>query len=80
MRLFYSNPECTSGQLVIANFDSQYKILHFHHGGLDRLAKLFEQWNAIKSKSVKDVSLYLKRKYQFKNDRAHRLQFRTSSY
>lgn len=56
MRLFYSNPECTSGQLVIASFDSQYKILHFHHGGLDKLAKLFEQWNLIKSKSVKDVS------------------------
>ncbi|KAI6217384.1 TBC1 domain family member 16 [Aphelenchoides fujianensis] len=56
MRLFFSNPECTCGQLVIASLDSQYKILHFHHGGLDRLAKIFEDWNAIKSRSVKDGS------------------------
>lgn len=55
MRIFYSNVECTSGQLVIASPDSQYKILHFHHGGLDRLGQLFEQWNSIKSRSVKDV-------------------------
>lgn len=72
MRLFYSNPECTSGQLVIASFDSQYKILHFHYGGLDKLAKLFEQWNAIKSKSVKDVSLSkLSIQYHFRD--LHRL-------
>lgn len=58
MRMFFSNSECTSGQLVIASPDSQYKILHFHHEGLDKLAKLFEQWNAIKSRSVKDVSNY----------------------
>uniref|UniRef100_A0A1I7WB83 Rab-GAP TBC domain-containing protein n=1 Tax=Heterorhabditis bacteriophora TaxID=37862 RepID=A0A1I7WB83_HETBA len=56
MRLFYSNPECTSGQMVIASPDSHYKILHFHHGGLDKLAQLFEQWTAIKAKSVKDGS------------------------
>uniref|UniRef100_A0AC34GWK5 Rab-GAP TBC domain-containing protein n=1 Tax=Panagrolaimus sp. ES5 TaxID=591445 RepID=A0AC34GWK5_9BILA len=56
MRLFYSNPEYTCGQLVIASPDSRYKILHFHHGGLDKLAQIFEQWNAIKSKSVKDGS------------------------
>ncbi|EYC34590.1 hypothetical protein Y032_0001g483 [Ancylostoma ceylanicum] len=56
MRLFYSNPECTCGQLVIASPDSHYKILHFHHGGLDKLAELFEQWSAIKAKSVKDGS------------------------
>uniref|UniRef100_A0A914EL90 Rab-GAP TBC domain-containing protein n=1 Tax=Acrobeloides nanus TaxID=290746 RepID=A0A914EL90_9BILA len=56
MRIFYSNVECTSGQLVIASPDSQYKILHFHHGGLDKLGQLFEQWNAIKSRSVKEDS------------------------
>uniref|UniRef100_A0A1I7ZV93 Rab-GAP TBC domain-containing protein n=1 Tax=Steinernema glaseri TaxID=37863 RepID=A0A1I7ZV93_9BILA len=56
MRLFYSNPECTCGQLVIASPDSQYKILHFHHGGMDKLAQLFEQWNVVKAKSVKDGS------------------------
>ncbi|CAJ0566015.1 unnamed protein product, partial [Mesorhabditis spiculigera] len=56
MRLFFSNPENTSGQLVIATHDSHYKILHFHHGGLDKLAQLFEQWSAIKARSVKEGS------------------------
>uniref|UniRef100_A0A914WIR9 Rab-GAP TBC domain-containing protein n=1 Tax=Plectus sambesii TaxID=2011161 RepID=A0A914WIR9_9BILA len=56
MRLFYSNPECTCGQLVIASPEAQYKILHFHHGGLDKLAQIFEQWNAVRAKSVKEGS------------------------
>ncbi|WKY14334.1 hypothetical protein Q1695_000127 [Nippostrongylus brasiliensis] len=56
MRLFYSNADRTSGQLVIASLDSHYKILHFHHGGLDKLAQLFEQWSAVKAKSVKNGS------------------------
>lgn len=38
LRLLFSDRECTSGQLVIASKESQYKIFHFHHGGLDRLA------------------------------------------
>lgn len=33
------------GQVVIASRESQYKILHFHHGGLDKLAEIFEDWN-----------------------------------
>uniref|UniRef100_A0AC35U4G2 Rab-GAP TBC domain-containing protein n=1 Tax=Rhabditophanes sp. KR3021 TaxID=114890 RepID=A0AC35U4G2_9BILA len=56
MRLFYSNSECNSGQLVIASLDSQYKILHFHHGGLNKLAHLFEQWNVVKGRGLKDGS------------------------
>lgn len=55
MRLFFSTNDTTSGQLVIATWDSHYKILHFHHGGLDKLAQLLEQWSVIKTKSVKDV-------------------------
>ncbi|UMM41865.1 hypothetical protein L5515_017934 [Caenorhabditis briggsae] len=55
MRVFYSDPECTCGQLVIATLDSHYKILHFHHGGLDKLAKIFEQWSSIKARSVQEV-------------------------
>lgn len=31
--------------MVIASRESQYKILHFHHGGLDKLAEIFEDWN-----------------------------------
>ena len=44
LRIFYSDDACTSGQLVIASRESQYKILHFHHGGLDRLAEVFADW------------------------------------
>ncbi|XP_077979406.1 uncharacterized protein LOC144434783 [Glandiceps talaboti] len=44
LRLFFSDEECTSGQLVIASRESQYKIIHFHHGGLDKLAEVFEDW------------------------------------
>ena len=44
LRIFYSNDSCTNGQLVIASRESQYKVLHFHHGGLDRLAEIFSEW------------------------------------
>lgn len=40
LRLFFNDENCTSGQLVIASRESQYKILHFHHGGLDHLAQV----------------------------------------
>ena len=58
LRLFYSNPELTCGQLVIASPESQYKILHFHHGGLDKLAQLFEQWNVVRAKSKEVIFLH----------------------
>ncbi|XP_041364865.1 TBC1 domain family member 16-like isoform X2 [Gigantopelta aegis] len=45
LRLFYSDQECTQGQVVIASRESQYKILHFHNGGLDKLAQIFEDWS-----------------------------------
>ncbi|XP_071106682.1 TBC1 domain family member 16-like isoform X2 [Haliotis cracherodii] len=45
LRLFYSDKECTRGQVVIASRESQYKILHFHNGGLDKLAEIFEDWS-----------------------------------
>ncbi|KAF8782318.1 TBC1 domain family member 16 like protein [Argiope bruennichi] len=46
------NKECTCGQLVIASRESQYKILHFHHGGLDKLANVFEEYDFLaKSKN-----------------------------
>uniref|UniRef100_A0A0K0EM70 Rab-GAP TBC domain-containing protein n=1 Tax=Strongyloides stercoralis TaxID=6248 RepID=A0A0K0EM70_STRER len=56
MRVFYSNSEYTSGQLVIASRDGQYKILHFHYGGLDKLSSIFEQWNLVKGRSLKNGS------------------------
>ncbi|BFZ02976.1 hypothetical protein BsWGS_06017 [Bradybaena similaris] len=45
LRLFYSDQACTQGQVVIASRESQYKILHFHNGGLDKLAEIFEDWS-----------------------------------
>ena len=44
LRIFYCEDDHSSGQLVIASRESQYKILHFHHGGLERLASVFEDW------------------------------------
>ncbi|XP_056406042.1 TBC1 domain family member 16 isoform X5 [Hyla sarda] len=40
----YSDETGTSGQLVIASRESQYKVFHFHHGGLDKLSEVFQQW------------------------------------
>ena len=62
LRLFYSDSACSAGQVVIASRESQYKILHFHNGGLDRLAEIFQEWslfaretdkNAIKNFKIK---------------------------
>lgn len=49
LRLFYCDDTSTisngSGQLVIASCESQYKVLHFHNGGLDRLIEILNEWN-----------------------------------
>uniref|UniRef100_A0A224Z6B0 RabGAP domain-containing protein n=1 Tax=Rhipicephalus zambeziensis TaxID=60191 RepID=A0A224Z6B0_9ACAR len=45
LRLLFSNRECTCGQLVIASRESQYKIFHFHHGGLERLAPVLGEFD-----------------------------------
>lgn len=49
-----SDEACTSGQLVIASRESQYKILHFHHAGLDKLAEVFQQWKCCRETQMKD--------------------------
>lgn len=43
LRLFFTSKGEGNGQLVIASQESQYKIFHFHHGGLDKLAKVLEE-------------------------------------
>lgn len=56
LRLFFSPADNnTSGQLVIASRESQYKILHFHHGGLEKLADILNRWNLFISKPVSIV-------------------------
>ncbi|XP_022905140.1 TBC1 domain family member 16 [Onthophagus taurus] len=47
LRLFFSDSNCTCGQLVVASRESQYKILHFHHGGLDHLAQVLHRWHSL---------------------------------
>lgn len=47
LRLFFNDNTCTCGQLVVASRESQYKILHFHHGGLDHLAQVLHQWHSL---------------------------------
>lgn len=47
LRLFFNDESCTSGQLVIASRESQFKVLHFHYGGLDHLAKVLHQWHCV---------------------------------
>lgn len=55
LRLFYSDQGLGAGQLVIASPESRYKILHFHHGGLDKLAAVFQQWSAVRSRSIRGL-------------------------
>ncbi|NWW80387.1 TBC16 protein, partial [Climacteris rufus] len=54
LRLFFSDEACTCGQLVVASRESQYKIFHFHHGGLDKLAEVFQQWKYCTETQLKD--------------------------
>ncbi|XP_035890123.1 TBC1 domain family member 16 isoform X4 [Phyllostomus discolor] len=54
LRLFFSDEACTSGQLVVASRESQYKVLHFHRGGLDKLADVFQQWKYCAETHLRD--------------------------
>ena len=44
IRLFYSDERESCGQLVLASCECQYKIFHFHNGGLDRLASTLQSY------------------------------------
>lgn len=57
LRLFFSDEACTCGQLVVASRESQYKIFHFHHGGLDKLSEVFQQWKYCTETHLKDQHL-----------------------
>lgn len=49
-----SDEACTSGQLVVASRESQYKVFHFHHGGLDKLSDVFQRWKYCAETQLKD--------------------------
>lgn len=55
--LSHSDEACTCGQLVVASRESQYKIFHFHHGGLDKLSEVFQQWKYCTETHLKDQVL-----------------------
>ncbi|NXG38719.1 TBC16 protein, partial [Dromaius novaehollandiae] len=57
LRLFFSDEACTCGQLVVASRESQYKIFHFHHGGLDKLSEVFQQWKYCTETHLKEQQL-----------------------
>ncbi|KGL85461.1 TBC1 domain family member 16, partial [Tinamus guttatus] len=61
LRLFFSDEACTCGQLVIASRESQYKIFHFHHGGLDKLSEVFQQWKYCTETHLKEQQLVAER-------------------
>ncbi|XP_075418431.1 TBC1 domain family member 16 isoform X2 [Tenrec ecaudatus] len=65
LRLFFSDEACTSGQLVVASRESQYKVLHFHHGGLDKLTDVFQQWKHCTETHLKDQVSDEKTRMQF---------------
>ncbi|XP_053308823.1 TBC1 domain family member 16 [Spea bombifrons] len=54
LRFFFSDDACTSGQLVIASRESQYKVFHFHHGGLGKLSEVFQQWKYCRETHLKE--------------------------
>ncbi|KAJ8363523.1 hypothetical protein SKAU_G00123540 [Synaphobranchus kaupii] len=57
LRLFFSDEARASGQLVIASRENRFKILHFHHAGLDKLADVFQQWKRCQETQLKDQVL-----------------------
>ncbi|XP_062936740.1 TBC1 domain family member 16 isoform X2 [Cynocephalus volans] len=65
LRLFFSDEACTSGQLVVASRESQYKVFHFHHGGLDKLSDVFQQWKYCTETHLKDQTVHEKTRMQF---------------
>lgn len=48
IKLFFSNPEKDSGQFVISSKENEYKVFHFHNGGLTKLSEIFKLWNGCK--------------------------------
>lgn len=60
LRLFFSETDSlatnlttesnSTGQLVIAGRDGQFKVFHFHFGGMDKLVSVLEEWQFLRKK------------------------------
>lgn len=61
MRLFYSNADCTSGQLVIASPDSHYKVGRFYINLYDEGSHLniIKQVPSLESKNKQQLLVQL---------------------
>ncbi|XP_022658478.1 TBC1 domain family member 16-like isoform X2 [Varroa destructor] len=59
LKLLFSNVDSTCGQLVIASRESQYKIFHFHHGGLDKLAEVFKDFDFLMKSRTQRIKEYI---------------------
>ncbi|XP_071965030.1 TBC1 domain family member 16-like isoform X2 [Antedon mediterranea] len=55
LRLFFSDKEERNGQFVIASQESQYKVLHFHHSGLGKLAEILGDWKYAVRNTLKNA-------------------------
>ena len=51
LTLFYSREELSRGYLVVSNLENQYKVFHFPHDGIEKLANIFEGWQGCKEHS-----------------------------
>lgn len=44
VKVFYNQDDRSCGQLVVASMSKQFRVLHFHHGGLPGLASAMDDW------------------------------------
>ena len=63
VKLFLTDKDDTSGQLVISSLENQYKVFHFHHSGLDKLAKIFNLWEGCEKESEDNFKETLQKVY-----------------
>ena len=62
LKLFYEEEDPTCGQFVIGNFENHYKVFHFHHGGLERINQILDDWNWCASENNHEDIAELRRK------------------
>ena len=45
LKLFFDEEDASSGQFVVGNHENHYKVFHFHHGGLNRVNQILQDWH-----------------------------------
>lgn len=63
LKLFLSNKDGTSGQLVVSNLENQYKVFHFHHSGIDKISHVFSNWEGCQEERDEDFGETLQKVY-----------------